>query len=724
MKNKDIIITNSLYLRGPNIWTYRPVLEVWVDIGELEDYPSNLIPGFHQRLSNWLPSLIEHRCSPGVRGGFLRRVEEGTWAGHILEHVTLELQNLAGMPGGFGKAREAGPRGLYKVVIRADNERVGRTAIQAARDLILAAIRNEDFDVSAALARLRALVDRHCLGPSTDCIVQAAAKRRIPAIRLNSGNLVQLGYGSRQERIWTAESGRTSAIAQGIAQDKALTKSLLDACGIPTPGGREVETLEEALETAQDIGLPVVLKPCSANHGRGVFTNLNTRDDIEQAWNSVLAEAKGAIVERFIPGQEHRLLVVGGRLVAACKGKTQSLIGDGQSKVLELIELQINSDPRCGPEESFPLEPLILEKEPIALFELRRQGLDAHSVPADGQTILIQRQGNLAYDVTDQVHPDTARLATLAARVVGLDIAGIDLVAEDISRPLTEQGAAIVEINAGPGLLMHLNPAEGQPRPVGEAIVELLFPAEAQGRIPLVGISGSGGKTLAARLLAHLLTLEGHKVGLACSHGLYFDQRQVHKGDCANWAAGRKLLLNCNLNAVVIENGHTSILSEGLAYDRCQIGIVTNLDPDDLLPAFHINTTEQLYGVYRTQVDVVLPRGCALLNLDDDQVAKMAELCDGEVMFFGRDPKHPRLAAHRAAGGRALFTSNHQITLARGTEDIDLVSLNATCLADAPDTALNGILAATGAAWALGLSPELIRAGLMSFQPHDIALTA
>jgi cyanophycin synthetase len=723
MKNKDIIITKTLYLRGPNIWTYRPVLEAWVDIGELEDYPSNLIPGFHQRLSSWLPSLIEHRCSPGVRGGFLSRVEEGTWAGHILEHVTLELQNLAGIPGGFGKAREAGPRGLYKVVVRADDERVSRAAIQTARDLILAAIRDEDFDLPATLATLSALVERYYLGPSTACIIEAAAKRRIPALRLNDGNLVQLGHASRQERIWTAESGRTSAIAQGIAHDKSLTKSLLEACGIPTPGGCSVKSLEEALEVAEDIGFPVVLKPCSANHGRGVFTNLNSRTEIEQVWRAVLAENEGAMVERFIPGQEHRLLVVGNRMVAACKGKTQCLIGDGRSSVLDLIELQINSDPRCGPEERYPLEPLVLEKEPIALFELQRQGLSPDSVPADGKEVLIQRQGNMTDDVTDEVHPHTARLAILAAQVVGLDIAGIDLVATDISQPLANQGAAVTEVNAGPGLLMHLKPATGQSRLVGEAIVELLFPAEAQGRIPLVGISGSQGKTLTARLLAHLLALDGHNVGLACSQGLYFGQRLVDKGDCANWAAGRKLLLNCNLNAVVIENGHTSILSEGLAYDRCQIGIVTNLDPDDLLPAFHINTSEQLSDVCRTQVDVVLPQGCALLNVDDEQVAKMAKFCDGEVMFFGRDPGHPLLKAHCAQGGRAVYIDAGQIILAKGTDATHLVQLEATSMAGIPDQQLDSILAASGAAWAMNLSPELIRAGLMSFQTHDLALT-
>ncbi len=726
MENKDIKFIKILPLKGPNIWTYRPVLEAWIDIGALEDYPSNTIPGFYQRLSSWLPSLVEHRCSYGERGGFLRRVEEGTWPGHILEHVTLELQNLAGMQAGFGKARETSERGVYKVVVRSRNECVSRAALHAARDLVMAAIKNKPFDVPAAVAQLRALVDSHCLGPSTACIVEAATERGIPSARLNDGNLVQLGYGARQRRIWTAETDRTSAIAEGIAGDKDLTKTLLGACGVPTPGGRMVDSPEDAWEAAEDIGVPVVVKPYDANHGRGVFTDLNTEEEVKRAYAAALEEGSGVMVERFIRGDAHRLLVVGGRMVAATKGKTLTVTGDGQSTVLALIESQINSDPRCGVEEEFPLEPLVLDKEPIARLELERQGFTAQSVPPAGQVVLVKRQGDLAYDVTDGVHPAVAATAALAARVVGLDIAGIDMVAEDISRPLEEQGGAVVEVNAGPGLLMHLKPAEGRPRPVGKAIADSLFPEGDSGRIPVVGVAGSHGKTATARLVAYLLKLSGKQVGLACSDGLYLGQRQVEKGDRTHWAAAHKILLNRTVEAAVFENGNAVILGEGLAYDRCQVGIVTNIDPASLLPEFYVNDPEQLYSVVRTQVDVVLRDGAAVLNAEDGTVARMADLCDGDVVFFGRDGNHPVIAAHSAQGKRAVFVRDGRVVLAGGGEETPLAMLETIPLTapGQPDGQVESVLAATGAAWALGLSPDLIRAGLESFDAMPAAVPA
>jgi len=514
---KKIEILHIAPLRGPNIWTYRPALEAWVDIGDLEDFPSNTLPGFVDRLMAWLPSLIEHKCSIGERGGFLQRLNEGTWAAHILEHVTLELQNLIGQRTSFGKARSTSKRGIYKVVVRSREESVTRACLEAARQLILAAIEDQPFDVAHTLAGLRALADRNCLGPSTASIVDAATERGIPSIRLTEGNLVQLGHGAYSRRIWTAETDSTSAIGESIASDKDLTKRLLAACGVPIPEGREVDDADDAWAAAEEIGLPVVVKPTDANHGRGVFTDLNTRAEVDKAYGAALGEGSGVMVERFVRGNAHRLLVVGGRVVAAIRGKTQTVVGDGRSTVAQLVETQINSDPRCGEEEEFPLEPLILADEPIALLELERQGLDAASVPPAGRQILVKRQGDLAYDETDEVHPEVARAATLAARVVGLDIAGIDLVAEDIGRPLADQRGAIVEVNAGPGLLMHLKPAEGKPRPVGAAIVRHLFPAGEDGRIPIVGITGCHGTTAVARLLGEMqrrgiATHLGHKL--------------------------------------------------------------------------------------------------------------------------------------------------------------------------------------------------------------------
>ncbi|MBU6491487.1 MAG: cyanophycin synthetase [Burkholderiales bacterium] len=721
MPKRDIDILDVKSLRGPNIWTYRPVLEAWVDIGELEDFPSNTIPGFYERLSTWIPTLIEHRCSIGERGGFLQRLREGTWPGHILEHVTLELQNLAGMPGGFGKARETSTRGVYKVIVRAWHEEVTRAALYAARDLVMAAIEDRPYDVDAAVTRLRDMTDSLCLGPSTACIVDAADDRDIPAIRLNEGNLVQLGYGASQRRIWTAETDRTSAIAESISRDKDLTKRLLSACGVPVPEGRLVESAEDAWDAAEDIGVPVVVKPCDANHGRGVFTNLRTRAEIEAAFAVAEEEGSGVLVERFVPGNEHRLLVVGRRVVAAARGEPVSIIGDGRSSIRDLIEQQINTDPRRGSLEDSPLNPVRLDS--AARLEIARQGFEGDSVPPAGQSVLIQRNGNVAIDVTDQVHPSVAAHVALAARVVGLDIAGVDLVAEDISQPLEGQRGAIVEVNAGPGLLMHLKPAEGKPRPVGQAIIQHLFPPGDSGRIPVVGITGTRGKTLVARLVARLLQLNGQRVGLACSDGLFLGRRQIQQGNAANWQGARKVLLNRAVEAAVCENGTRSILGEGLAYDRCQVGVITNLDPDAPLPEYSINEPEQMANVMRTQVDVVLPDGVAVLNADDARVAEMASLCDGEVIFFSLAPASPTLAAHRAIGGRCVFARDGYLIMARGQDEMPLVELASVPVArpGQPRLQVENVLAAVGAAWALDVPAGLLRTGIETFALNHAA---
>lgn len=723
MKKKDIEILDVMSLRGPNMWTYRPVLEAWVDIGELEDFPSNTIPGFYERLSTWLPTLIEHRCSPGVRGGFLMRLKEGTWPGHILEHVTLELQNLAGMPGGFGKARETPIRGVYKVVVRAWHEAVTRAALFAARDLVMAAIEDRPFDVDTTVERLRDLVDEHCLGPSTACIVDAADDRHIPSIRLSDGNLVQLGYGARQRRIWTAETDRTSAIAESISRDKDLTKSLLQSCGVPVPEGRMVDSPEDAWDAAEDIGVPVVVKPYDGNHGRGVFTNLMTREEVETAYAVAIEEGNGVIVERFVPGNEHRLLVVGGRVAAAAMGETASVVGDGVSTIDALIESQINADPRRGNTEDHPLNPVRLDS--AARLELKRQGYaDGSAVPPAGRAVLIQRNGNVAFDVTDRVHPSVAAHASLAARVVGLDIAGVDLVAEDISRPLDEQRGAIVEVNAGPGLLMHIKPAQGEPRPVGRAIVDHLFAekdgVQDDGRIPIVGITGTNGKTVVAKLVAQLLQLSGKHTGLGCSDGLYLDRRQVEaggRGDRAAWDACHRILMNRAVEAAVFESDSGMILSQGLPYDRCQVGVVTNFGQPDHLGDFYVEDEDRMYSVLRTQIDVVLKSGVGVLNAADARLVEMAELCDGDVIFFALSADEPAIAAHRSAGKRAVFVRDGKIVLATGASELALVDVSAIPLTYAGRVPfqVENVLAAVATGWALGISNDLIRAAIVTF---------
>ncbi len=720
MKNKDIKFIDIRYLRGPNIWTYRPVIEAVVDIGELEDFPSNTIPGFYERLTGLLPSLIEHRCSYGERGGFLRRVQEGTWPAHILEHVTLELQNLAGMPGGFGKARETSTRGVYKVVVRAWHDEVTRACLYSGRELLLAAIHETPFDVAAAVAHLTDMAERKLLGPSTSCIVDAATAkdRRIPAIRLlATGNLVQLGYGSRSRRIWTAETDRTSAIAEGISRDKDLTKSLLASCGVPVPEGRLVDSANDACEAAEDIGYPVVVKPSDGNHARGVFTNLMSPAEVDAAYAAAVTEGSGVIVERYVCGSEHRLLVIGGKLVAAARGETAKVTGDGESTIDQLIDSQINSDPRRGAEEEYPLDILSLSDNPVARLEVTRQGFSGDSIPPAGREVLIVRSGNHTDDITDSVHPDTAATASLAARIVGLDIAGVDLVCEDISRPLDEQRGAIVEVNAGPGLLMHLKPESGKPRPVGRAIVEQLFPNGDDGRIPVIGVSGSFGKTTVANLVARFLTLSGKHTGLASSDGLFLDRRCIAKGDNATWGAANRILMNRAVDAAVLENGSDTLLDEGLAYDRCLIGVITNVDPARHVGRYHIETPEQVFTVLRTQVDLVLPGGAAVLNAGHPMLVEMAALCDGEVIFFATDPELPALINHRALDKRTVFVRGGQVVLASGNDETSIVSLQGIPLTDggSVDFEIENVLAATAAAWALGIGPELIRTGLETF---------
>ena len=725
-KFNDIQLLRINYLRGPNIWTYRPVLEVWLDLGALEDHPSHQIPGFNDRLTAWLPALVEHHCGVGERGGFLQRLQEGTWCGHVLEHIVIELLNLAGMPTGFGQTRSTSQHGVYRMVFRAREEQVARVALECGHRLIMAAINDEPFDVAAAVARVRTEVDDRYLGPSTACIVTAAGDRGIPHIRLNDGNLVQLGYGARQRRIWTAESEYTSAIAEGIASDKDLTKSLLKACGVPIPEGQVVATPEEAWEAAQDIGLPVVVKPSNGNHGRGVTLDLRRREEIEAAWHVAEPEGREVMVERFIPGDEHRLLVVGGKVVAAARGEVLCITGNGQSTVAELIATQLNSDPRRGYEEEYPLEIIDVATDAKVQLELKRQDLSADAVPAAGQQVVVQRNGNVAVDCTDDVHPEVTYIAALAAKVVGLDIAGIDMVAQDISRPLHEQGGAIVEVNAGPGLLMHLKPAEGAPRPVGQAIIEHLFPSEEHeeddnvGRIPVVGVAGTRGTSTIARLVAWLLHLGGRHTGLACREGLFLDRRCVEAADSAHWEAAHRLLMNQMVQAAVIENDARTILRDGLAYDRCQVGVVTDMEGAETLGEFDIQSREQMTKVLRTQVDVVLEGGAAVLNAADQQVADLAPLCDGAVVLYAQDASLPSIVEHRAQDhGRAVVLRNSRVVLATGSAEHVLGTLSELTFgrnAIVPDT--DALLAAIAAAWALDIAPDLIGAGIKTFEPE------
>ena len=721
-KFNDIQLLRTTFLRGPSVWTYRPVLEVWLDLGELEDYPSNKIPGLNERLTSWLPDLVEHTCGVGERGGFIQRLEGGTWMGHVMEHVIIELLNLAGMPAEFGQTREISKRGVYRMVFRCPEEAVARVALEYGHKLLMAAINDEPFDLKPAIHAIKTAINDRYLGPSTGCIVDAATERRIPHIRLNDGNLVQLGYGAAQRRIWTAESDQTSAIAEGIAQDKDFTKRLLTACGVPVPEGQIVASPEEAWEVAQDIGFPVTVKPSDGNHARGVTLELSQEADIKAAFALAEPEGSDVIVEKFIDGVEHRLLVVGGKVVAATKGETVSVYGNGKSTLRELVEV-LNQDPRRGPEQEYPLDWINLEAGAVKL-ELNRQRVTPDSVIPQGQAVLLQRNGNMAIDCLDDVHPDVAYYAVLAAKIVGLDIAGMDMILKDVSQPMQGQGA-ILEVNAGPGLLMHLKPTSGAPRPVGMAIADHLFPREdgpGAGRIPIAGIVGTRNNAFIARLVGWLLQLSGKLTGVASSEGMFIANRQTQKTNTGNWAGAHRLLTNRLAQAAVIQTTARSILEEGLAYDRCLVGVVTDMDGYEHLADHDVLEAGQMRRVIRTQIDVVLDEGAGVLNADLPEVAELAELCDGEVILYSMNADNEAVAAHRAnteaqhEGGRAVFIKGSNVVLATGTQERVLGTLDALSLAGGKRADTSALLAAIATAWALDITPDLIGAGIKTFE--------
>ena len=708
-----------LALRGPNLWATFPVLEAWVELGDLKDASSDEMPGFNDRVMDRLPTLIEHRCSVGTRGGFFERLRRGTYPAHVLEHVTLELQSLAGSQVGFGRARATSESGTYRVAVEYEEEELARAALDSALDFCLAAVDDRPFDVEAEVGRLRAIFHRVALGPSTRSIVRAARRRGIPVRRLNAASLVQLGHGARQRRILASETDRTGAIAEWIAQDKEMTRTLLAAVGVPVPQGRPVSDVEDAWAAAEEIGPPVVVKPQHGNQGRGVAINLRTRDQVVAAYEAAREESSRIIVERFAPGADYRVLVVGDRVVAASLREPAQVVGDGVATIATLVE-RVNQDPRRSDGHATALSKIPLDA--IAMGVLAEQGYSPESVPPAGSAVLIRRNANLstggtAADVTDLVHPEVAARAVEAARMVGLDVAGVDVVAADIGRPLEDQGGAIVEVNAAPGLRMHLEPSVGTPRKVGRAIVDLMFPESNPGRIPIVGVTGVNGKTTVTRLIAHILGTSGRTVGMTCTDGVYVGGRRIEAGDCSGPASAGMVLMNPAVEAAVLETARGGILRAGLAYDRCDVAVVTNIGEGDHLGLSDIRTPEELAQVKRTVVEVVDPEGAAVLNADDPLVAAMSGHCPGRVVFFARSGDGAVVRPHLAEGGRAVVVRGREIILAEGASEVRLTGLD-----DVPLTLggrigfqVENALAAAAAAWSLGLAPDQIRVGLSTF---------
>jgi cyanophycin synthetase len=696
------------------------VLRVELDIGPLEERPSNSFPGFVERLTTWLPSLHKHECSVGRPGGFVERLNRGTYLAHITEHVTIALQNEMGFDVGYGRARGTGEPGVYYVVIAYEEEEPAREAFRVALEMTLAAMFNEPYDAPAAIERLKDLADDYRLGPSTRAIVDAARRRRIPVKRLTpTGSLLQLGYGVYQKRIMASQTSDTSAIAVDICQEKPLTNSILRTVGISVPEGRTVKSADEAWEVAQDLGLPVILKPEAGNQGKGVMVNLRSEAEVRAAYEVASQYRGDVLVERHIEGADYRLLVVDGKMVAAARRDPAQVVGDGKRTIAQLVEVA-NKDPRRRPGHSSSLTRIRLDD--AANVVLSQQGLTVESVPAAGQVVKLRQNCNLstggtAADVTDEVHPSNAHLAELAAQMLNLDIAGIDMLCKDIRRPLSEQGGAIVEVNAAPGLRMHLQPTQGLPRDVGGPIIDMLYPPGTPSRIPIIAVTGTNGKTTVTRLVAHIFETARRVVGFTSTEGTYIRGERVIEGDCSGPRSAQAVLLHPRVEVAVLEVARGGILREGLGFDWCSVGVVTNLSPDHL-GLGGIETMEQLARVKQVVIESVAEDGAAVLNADDPLVAEMAAASKGKVVYFARSAENPILQSHMAEGGCCVFVEGNAIITAQGRNRQLLVDLDRVAFTGGGTIRfqLENALAATAAAWASGLNPALIVRALTTFR--------
>jgi cyanophycin synthetase len=721
METHGVCVRRIRVLRGPNVYAHMRVLHIVMDIGPYEDKPSSDFPGFVERLTTWLPGLQSHECSLKRPGGFIERLRRGTYLGHICEHVTIELQNLMGFRVAYGRARGTGEHGVYNVIIAYHEEEPARAAFDVALRLTLAAMHDEPFDFEAELAKLLEITDEYRLGPSTAAIVAAAKKRDIPIMRITpTGSLVQLGYGIYQKRILASETSNTSSIAVEICQEKPLTNQMLRSVGVPVPDGQIVGSADEAWDAAQEIGLPVVVKPAAGNQGKGVSVNLQTEQEVREAFAVAERYSSKLLVERYICGADYRLLVVNGKMIAAARRDAACVIGDGEHAIRELVEIE-NKDPRRRPGHSSILTQIQLDD--AVQFVLMQQALTLDSVPAAGQKVPLRTNCNLstggtATDVTDDVHPFNAKMAELAAQILALDVAGIDMLCEDIRRPLTEQNGAVVEVNAGPGLRMHLYPAAGQPRDVGKPIVDMLYPHDAPSRIPIFAVTGTNGKTTVTRLIAHMYETDRHVVGMTSTNGTYINRERILSGDCSGPKSAQAVLLHPRVEVAVLETARGGILREGLAFDSCSVAVVTNLSADHL-GIDGIKSLEDLARVKQVIVEAVRADGAAVLNADDPLVAEMAAAVDAEasVVYFSLMPDNHIVQAHLAAGESAVFVENGMLVVATGTTKINLVELERIPFTHQGRIKfqLQNALAAVGAAWFAGLNPAIIARALSTF---------
>jgi cyanophycin synthetase len=728
--------------RGPHLYSRTPMVRIEVDLGLLEDYPTDRLPGFKDALLEVLPGLARHGCSLGFAGGFVRRMEEGTWLGHVAEHVAIELQNIVGADVARGKTRSVpGHPGVYNMMFEYEDEEVGlvagRLALELVNSLLPSALRGlsgaekiagwplEAFDAAAAIAYLRERRAACAFGPTTASIVREAEARGIPWHRMDGSSLVQFGYGKNIKRIRASCSTLTSEIATEIAGDKELTNHLLSQAGLPVPRCEIVTSAEEAVAAAQRLGFPVVTKPIDGNHGRGVNIGLEDAAEVEWGFGQAAACSHPVLVEQQFRGDDHRILVIGGKLVAAARRVPAHVVGDGHSSIEALIARQ-NEDPRRGEGHEAVLTKITIDE--CLLHYIGLSGLDLATVPAKGERVMLRPTANLstggtAVDCTASIHPDNALIACRAAQIVGLDIAGIDFVAPDISRSVLETGGGIIEVNAGPGFRMHLSPTEGTARNVAKPVVDLLYPPGTPSRIPVLAVTGTNGKTTTARMLAHILAGSGQKVGLTSTTGIHVGGRKIMSGDCTGPKSARIVLSEPDLDVAVLETARGGILREGLGFDACDVGCVTNVTGDHL-GLRGIDTVEDLARVKSVVVEAVRRDGWSVLNADNPHTAAMREDAGGQLCYFTTRPTQDWpdfLRIHRRDGGRVLSCDLEDARPAiilhdRGQEVhvADIAEIPATLEGLAAFNVENA-LAAAATAYCNGISLSLIRAGLRSF---------
>ena len=707
-------------LRGPNYYSRYPIIIMKLDLQRLETRPSDQIPEFKERLERLLPTLQQHRCSRGYEGGFFERVAEGTWCGHIVEHVAIELQCLAGMEVGFGKTVGTSETGVYNVVFRYRDEDAGTEAGKCAVKIVEHLIKDRQFDLVAMIDRLKDIREAKMLGPSTRSIVDEALSRKIPVIRLNDDSFVQLGHGINQRRIQATMVDTTSAIGMEIADDKMRTKDLLAQAGIPVPRGQVVTSIKEARTVAVEMGWPLVLKPLAGNHGRGITIDVRTMKELEQAYKAARRFHRPVVVERHLPGFDYRILVIDYKFVAAARLSPTNIIGDGRSTIQRLID-KINTDPRRGFGHENILTRILVDEMTERLLE--QQGKTLDSIPSKDEEVVLKStanlsQGGMAVDVTRDVHPQVQVMAERIARIVDLNIIGIDIIAHDLREPLEWGSGGIVEVNAAPGLRMHLEPSEGVPQNVAKPIVDMLFPASASSTIPIVAVTGTNGKTTTVRLIAHLLKYSGKQVGTSCTDGVIIQNNMIMAGDYSGPEGTRTILMEPTVDHAVLEVARGGILRRGLGFDECDVGVLLNVS-EEHLGQDDIDTVEEMADLKGVVLEVIKPSGYGVLNAEDPLVMGLKDRINGTAILFSMDPTHPEALAHLENGGMLVTVSEETIILRQGSLDTEVARL-----VDLPIT-LEGIarfnvanaLAATAAAYALGIEIHHIAAGLVGFNP-------